>query len=191
MNDDTRSKDDGKNESPPPPADEPRVSAKEIDELRAKAKERDAFLDQLQRTKADLANFQKRVERDRETWTQEAVARFVARLIPFLDDVERGLGAVREGKNFESVERGLAMMEKSFHTLLSEQGVKPIPTVGAAFDPRLHEALAQREDAGKPEGTILEEMQKGYTMGGRVLRPAQVIVSRRADETEGAAAESE
>ncbi|MBI3846762.1 MAG: nucleotide exchange factor GrpE [Planctomycetes bacterium] len=165
------------------------MSAKEVEELRAKAKERDQFLDQLQRSKAELANYQKRVERDRETWSQEAVARFVARLIPFLDDVERALAAVREGKDFGSVERGLEMMEKSFHSLLTDQGVKPIAAVGLPFDPRQHEAVAQRVDQTEPDGTVLVEIQKGYTMGGRVLRPAQVIVSRETDDASETPAE--
>jgi molecular chaperone GrpE len=172
------------------PREEPRaveLRAEELEELRARAQERDSFLDLLQRTRAEFANYQRRIERDRQLWSQEEVARLIARLIPFVDDVERALDAVREGKDFAAVEHGLELMDRSFRALLIDLGVQPIEAVGAPFDPRLHEAIEQRRSADHPDGTVIAEMRRGYTLGGRVLRPAQVVVSKQtaAVEAEG------
>ncbi len=167
------------------------LPAGEVEMLRARAKERDSLLEQLQRSRAEFQNYQRRVERDRASWSQDAVARFVASLIPALDDVDRALQAARKAKDFSALERGLAMMEKSFRAHLVEQGLKPIDALGAPFDPRLHEAVQQETREDLPEGTIIAELRKGYTLGERVIRPAQVIVSKREEEAPETEEESE
>jgi molecular chaperone GrpE len=144
------------------------------DEIAALVRERDDYLDALQRLKAEFDNYRKRVARDQQGLAARAHERLVKELVPVLDDLERALEAAalhEEGK----LEEGVRLVHRSLAEALAKEGLAEIGTDGA-FDPHTQEALlSQPSDA--EEGTVVQVLQKGYSLGDRVLRPARVVVS--------------
>jgi molecular chaperone GrpE len=150
--------------------------------LAALAAERDEALDGWKRTAADFDNFRKRAAREREEYVRLANERLVAELLPVLDDLERALQAAAEHEEAR-LEEGVQLVHRSLAALLERQGVKEIPTDGR-FDPHVHEALlAQPSEAD--EGSVIDVIQKGYTLGERVVRPARVVVAAQPQELDG------
>ena len=135
------------------------------------------FKDLALRSEADLQNFRKRAAREKEDALKYANGAFLERLIPILDNFEMGMGAARSDKN-SAILAGLEMVAKQFQDFLSETGVQPIEAVGSKFDPNLHEAIAQEPSAQVPEGHVIRQMRKGYKLKDRLLRPANVVVSK-------------
>ena len=145
-----------------------------VDALAALAAERDEALDGWKRTAADFDNFRKRALREREEYVRFANERLVAELLPILDDLERALQAAAEHEEAR-LEEGVELVHRELAALLGRHGVKEIETSGK-FDPHVHEALvAQPSEAD--EGSVLDVIQKGYTLGERVVRPARVVVA--------------
>jgi len=133
----------------------------------------------LKRARADLINYQKRVEREREALRKFALQEFLAELLPMVDDLQRAIAVGRNHPDVETLLQGMKMLEGKLGKLLEQRGVKVIETVGKPFDPGYHEAVAQEETEEHCDLTVLEELQKGYMIHDRVLRPARVKVSRR------------
>jgi molecular chaperone GrpE len=128
------------------------------------------------RAQADYQNLRRRMEQEREEIMRQATAQVVLHLLPILDDLQRALEHVdAKLAGFTWIE-GIHLIERKLHLVLQRLGVEEIPTEGQPFDPRLHEALMYEEGE---EGMVLQELQKGYTFQGRVLRPALVKVGRR------------
>ncbi len=126
-----------------------------------------------QRAQADLSNYKKRVEQERKELTESACSALILRLLPVLDDFERAEGSIpEESKNLPWVD-GIRIIEKSLRQILEREGLTPIEAEGEPFDPCLHEAVSCCP--GK-EGMVIKEVKKGYTVNGRLLRPACVIV---------------
>ncbi len=147
--------------------------------LQERAAERDRFLELLKRERADLLNYQKRVRREQEELRKFALQEFLTEMLPILDDLERALSAAQEGHDVEVLLQGVEMLQGKLEKLLQQAGVKEIETSGRCFDPSYHEAVVQEETDARPDLAILEELQKGYLLHERVLRPARVKVSRR------------
>ena len=148
----------------------------------ALAAERDEALDGWKRTAADFDNFRKRALREREEYVTFANERLVAELLPILDDLERALQAAAEHEEAR-LEEGVELVHRELAALLARHGVKEIETSGM-FDPHVHEALlAQPSEAD--EGSVLDVIQKGYTLGERVVRPARVVVAGPPQEPDG------
>lgn len=145
---------------------------------RAEEAERRAeeFLAQMQRLKADFDNYRRRMVQEQVRWQEQAVGRFVAQLLPVLDNLERALQA-GEGAGYGALRQGLEMTLRQFADALAREGVSPIAALGRPFDPTCHEAMARVEDGGYAEDTVVEEFQKGYLYKGAVLRPALVKVA--------------
>jgi molecular chaperone GrpE len=144
------------------------------DEVAALMAERDEAVDHWKRTAADFDNFRKRTTREREKYMTFANERLVAELLPILDDLERALQAAAEHEEAR-LEEGVELVHRELASLLERHGVKEIETSGM-FDPHVHEALvAQPSEAD--EGSVLDVIQKGYTLGERVVRPARVVVA--------------
>ena len=154
----------------------------EPDELAAMTRERDEYLDRLQRLKAEFDNYRKRTAREYEALSERATESLVKELIPVLDDLERALVAAEQHEEAK-LEEGVALVHRSLADLLRRQGLEEIATEGR-FDPHVHEALlAQPSEA--EEGSVIQVTQKGYRLGDLVLRPARVIVSAGSEETSG------
>jgi molecular chaperone GrpE len=142
--------------------------------LEAVTRERDDYLDALQRLKAEFDNFRKRALRDQDSLVARAGERVVRELLPVLDDLERALQAAEEHEEAK-LEEGVRLVHRAFADVLRREGLEEIETEGR-FDPHVHEALlAQPSEA--ESGMVVGVLQKGYTLGDRVLRPARVIVA--------------
>ena len=155
------------------------VLAQEVEELRTRAAERDDLLDKLQRTKADFINYQKRQERERGRWADEARRSFASRVLPVVDDLELALNAPRgSNADVQALLRGVEMVHAKLAAALREESIVPFESLGKPFDPAYHEGIARVERPDVAEHTIVEVLRKGYLIGDRVLRPARVAVAR-------------
>jgi molecular chaperone GrpE len=153
---------------------EPVEERGEVDVLEQTTRERDEYLDALQRLKAEFENYRKRVSRDQSEFVTRATERLMKQLLPVLDDLERALEAAAEHEEAK-LEEGVRLVHRSLADALAKEGLVEVETEGA-FDPHMQEALlAQPSEA--EEGTVIQVLQKGYKLGDRVLRPARVVVS--------------
>jgi molecular chaperone GrpE len=164
------------------PREERIVEESGEDRLAALEAERDEAVDRWKRTAADFENYKKRAAREREEYVTHANERLVADLLPILDDLERALLAAAEHEEAQ-LEEGVELVHRSLATLLQRQGVKEIDTEGR-FDPHVHEALLAQPSAAD-EGSVIDVIQKGYTLGDRVVRPARVVVAGPPQEHDG------
>jgi len=159
---------------------EKRVSTKaELEERMALLEqERDGYLDDLKRVAADFENYRKRVARDQASLVARAHERLVKELLPVLDDLERALEAAAEHEEAK-LEEGVRLVHRELRDALAKEGLVEIETNGR-FDPHVHEALLS-QPSQEDDGAILEVIQKGYSLGDRVLRPARVVISQKAE----------
>jgi molecular chaperone GrpE len=141
-------------------------------------KERDDYLADLQRVAADFENYRKRAARDQESLVARAHERLVKELLPVLDDLERALEAAAEHEEAK-LEDGVRLVHRELRDALAKEGLVEIETNGR-FDPHVHEALLS-QPSEQDDGAILEVIQKGYSLGDRVLRPARVVISQKAE----------
>jgi molecular chaperone GrpE len=163
-----------------PVADAPEEpAAVDLEELRARAAERDEYLALAQRTRADLENYRKRVVRDAAAAESRAVARLVRELLPALDNLERALAAAATDGQGGHLLEGMRLVRDDLGGALARAGVESFTSQGERFDPELHEAIAQHEVAGAVPGTVVEVYQAGYRMNGTLIRPARVVVAAR------------
>src|ERR671932_785638 len=144
------------------------------DDVAALQAERDDLFDRLQRLAAEFDNFRKRNARDAAATIERANERLVKELLPVLDDLARALEAAEQHEGAK-LEEGGRLVHRSLEDLLTKEGLAEIETDGQ-FDPHVHEALLSQPSDGD-EGSVIEVVQKGYTLGDRVLRPARVVVS--------------
>ncbi len=146
--------------------------------LDAVAQENAALREMLVRSAADFDNFRKRVVREKEDARKSANADFAGALIPVLDTMALALDAARKHHpEAAAVLDGIDMIMTQFKGTLKTQGVEELNPLGADFDPNLHESIAQQPSADVPEGKIAIVARTGYTLNGRLLRPATVILS--------------
>lgn len=131
--------------------------------------------DRLLRLAADFENYKKRAARERAEYVALANERLLKELLPILDDLERALNAAEQHEEAQ-LEDGVRLVHRSLASLLEKQGVKEIATDGK-FDPHVHEALLAQPAEDKEQGDVVDVIQKGYTLGDRVVRPARVIVA--------------
>ncbi len=143
------------------------------DALDAEKKKAEEYLGNWQRAQADFINYKRRTEQERLEFNNYANASLIINILPVLDDMERALEAVPSKYKKHDWVEGVRLVERKFKTTLEGQGVKPINALGEVFDPNYHEAL--RQGKGE-EGIILEEIQKGYMLNDKLLRPARVVV---------------
>jgi len=152
------------------------------EQLAALEAERDEHLNDLKRVAAEFENYRKRVLRDQESLVARAHERLVKELLPVLDDLERALAAAEEHEEAK-LEEGVRLVHRELAAALQREGLAEIDTDGQ-FDPHVHEALlSQPSDA--EEGSVIEVVQKGYTLGDRVVRPARVVVAAPKPEGDG------
>src|SRR6187455_2722489 len=164
-------------------ADEAQTDNSELEErLAGVERERDEYLNDLKRVAAEFENYRKRVLRDQESLVARAHERLVKELLPVLDDLERALAAAEEHQEAK-LEEGVRLVHRELAAALQREGLAEIDTDGQ-FDPHVHEALlSQPSDA--EEGSVIEVVQKGYTLGDRVVRPARVVVAAPKPEGDG------
>jgi molecular chaperone GrpE len=156
-----------------------------VDELKqqlAKEKERaEANLSSWQRTAADFQNYKRRVEQEREEGARLANAALIINLLPLVDDLERALDSVDTRLAGMTWLDGVRLIDRKFKALLDMSGVTEIEADGQDFDPNIHEAVTFGPGE---ENKVISVVQKGYRLGGRVLRPALVVVGKREEGQE-------
>lgn len=128
------------------------------------------------RERADLENYRKRQERLLSDRVQQQKKALLFKLLDVMDNVERAL-AYQDTMSLQDLQQTLRMFQWQMNEVMRNEGITPVSTVGETFNPYLHEAIEAVEDSGEPEGTIIEEVRKGYTLGNETLRPARVKVS--------------
>lgn len=136
--------------------------------------EKEELISRLHRLQADFDNYRKRTAKEKEEWFTQAVCDLVGELLPVLDNLERALEA--KGST-EAVLEGVQMVYRQFLSVLEKQGVEAIEAYGTQFDPFYHHAVMQVE-CEEPENTVVEELQKGYKLKERVIRPSMVKVAK-------------
>ena len=150
----------------------------DLQELQRKARERDEFLDLLQRVRADYANYQKRVARQLEEARRFAVAPFARDLLGVVDNLERAIEAAEKVQGAEAIVEGIRLVYQELMGVLQRHGIQPVAPDGETFDPAYHEAVAQEPSETVPPGRVLRTLQRGYMLHERLLRPARVVVSQ-------------
>jgi molecular chaperone GrpE len=159
-------------ESGEAPAEEQLES--DLEELAARAKERDEYLALAQRTQADFENYRKRMARENAVAQHRGVAKVAKELLPALDHLEHALKAA---SGHEDVVKGFALVRDEIVAALGRAGIQPFSPQGQPFDPNEHEAMASQPSEGVEPGTVIEVYQQGYRLNGAVLRPARVVVA--------------
>ena len=132
--------------------------------------------ERIVRLTADFDNFRKRAQRDKDEARQFANQGLLEKLLPVLDNFEMALTAVKGAD--PSVRDGVQMILDQLLSVLKESGVEPVDALGQPFDPNLHEALSQEETTDAEEGTVVQQVQCGYKLNDRLVRPARVVVAK-------------
>lgn len=160
------------------PGDGAAVVQEDLEALRNRAQERDQFLDLLKRTQADFENYQKRNRTEREQERRYAQRPLAQDLLPVIDNLERAVAAARQANESGPLVQGVIMVLTQFNELLKRHGITRIEAEGQAFDPNLHQAVAQAPvDDKHPANSVAQVVENGYLLHDRVLRPARVIVA--------------
>lgn len=140
------------------------------------AEDKETLAERVLRVQAEFDNFRKRTLREREESARRANEQLISELLPVVDHLELAL-EVGAGREEDALAQGLRLIHSQFLTVLRKFGVVPMETAGRAFDPNLHEAVSRMPSKDVQEGMILQEVRRGYLLGDRLLRPAQVVVS--------------
>ncbi len=148
-------------------------------QLDAITAEKDQYMDQLLRTQADFQNFRKRTQSEAALLRQFATENLVTNLLPTLDNFERTIQYMESGGDAQKVFDGIRAVERQLRSILESQNVRRIPSIGHAFDPEVHEALGMEITDAHPENTVVIEIEAGYKMGEKVIRPARVKVAQK------------
>ncbi len=157
------------------PASEAEIFTADLTLLQAQAAE---YLEGWQRSRAEFANYKKRLEKEAEDARARITAETITRYLPILDDLERALkDRPAEGEGARWAE-GIELIYRKLGALLEAEGIEAIPAKGERFDPTVHEALTLEETGEHSEGTVIDVIQQGYRLGDRVLRPALVRVAK-------------
>jgi molecular chaperone GrpE len=137
------------------------------------------------RTAADFDNFRKRTRKELEDARRTGREDLLRALLPVFDNLERALQSAQRTSDVKAVADGLTMVQRQFVDALGREGIQRVPTVGHAFDPSVHEAIQQVETADHAPGTVLAEVQPGYTQGERLIRAAMVVVAKAKSGDDG------
>jgi len=163
---------DGETKEEAPPELPPPNELERAQEEAAKLK------DMLVRTAADFDNFRKRTRRELDEARRGGREDLLKELLPVFDNLERAIQSAQKATDVKAVSDGLTMILKQFDGTLGRAGIARVPTVGAMFDPTMHEAIQQVETDEHPAGTVVAEVQPGYREGERLVRAAMVVVAK-------------
>jgi molecular chaperone GrpE len=153
-------------------APEALVSTDQVADLQ---RERDDYHDRWMRKTAEFENYRKRIERERREQADQKVVNVLLELLSVVDDFERALQA--EGSAV-AYRKGIELIHSKLHDVLRKHGVRPIESLGAEFDPNVHQAVLYEASPGHREGEVIEELRRGYMIGDKLLRPAMVKVAK-------------
>ncbi len=166
-------------EAPPAP-EMAEVPREELEELRRQAGTDSEHREKMLRTLAEMENLRKRFERERQDYVNYANRELLTEFIPVLDNFHRALESIPENQSTGPILEGVGMIYRQLEEVLKKQGMEEVEAEGRPFNPHLHEAVQVEVTDRCPEDTVLEVIRKGYLYRGRLLRPAEVKVSRSA-----------
>lgn len=147
--------------------------------------ERDEYLETLKRVQAESENFRKRMVREQTQVVEFATQNIICELLPLVDNLERALESAGGAKDIEQLKTGVHMIYEQLKSILAQSGLEAIEPKEEPFDPQLHEAVLQVESDEHEENTVIDVVQKGYCLKGRVIRPAMVKVTRKSERSRG------
>jgi molecular chaperone GrpE len=157
------------------PSEAPEATAADpVDEIR---RERDDYHDRWMRKTAEFDNYRKRIERERREQSDQAVVSVLQDVLLIVDDFDRAL-TVEAGGGADAYRKGVELIYQKLTDLLRKRGVKAFESLGADFDPNIHQAVVHESSPEHREGEVISELQKGYMLGDRLLRPAMVKVAK-------------
>jgi molecular chaperone GrpE len=155
----------------------PDTAAPESSPVAELERERDDYKDRWLRKSAEFDNYRRRIERERREQADQAIVDLLQDLLSVVDDFDRAL-TVDAGEGGTAYRKGVELIHGKLHDLLRRYGIKPIESLGADFDPNVHQAVVHEESPEHREGEVIGELRKGYTMNDRLLRPAMVKVAK-------------
>lgn len=135
--------------------------------------------EQLLRLRADFDNSRKRLEREKLEAIKFANERLLGEILPIVDNLDRAMASLSEGHDPEKVKQGLKLAQGEIHQILESHGVEVVKAEGEAFDPAKHEAVGVVERGDVEDGTVVQEIQRGYLLNGRLIRPSRVKISQK------------
>ena len=154
-----------------------------VETLRARLEEEsqkaEEYLDQWKRSAADFSNYRKRNEKERGELIKFTNTLLITRLLPVLDDLERAFQTLPDNMRYFTWIDGIALVQQKLEAILEQEGLKTIEAQGNPFDPALHQSIMHEETTEFDDGVIMEELQKGYLLNERVIRPALVKVAKK------------
>lgn len=152
---------------------------KNYEALKEKAELCDERYERLLRLRADFENARKRMAKEKQELIKYANEDLIYKFLPVIDNFERAVACAEASQNTKSILEGIELIQKQMNGILANYGLRQIPSVGEKFDPNKHEAIMKVESDLHSEDTVVEELQKGYTLNERVIRPAVVKVSKK------------
>ena len=147
------------------------------DALATLQRDRDEIYDRLLRKTAEFDNYRKRIERERREQADQAVVDLLSEVLVVVDDFDRAL-TVEAGDDVAAYRKGVELIHAKLHDMLRKLGVRPLDALGADFDPTIHQAVIQEVSPDHREGEVIAELQKGYRLHDRLLRPTMVKVAK-------------
>ena len=159
-----------------PREEEPQDRETPLEAAEKKAKE---CADQLLRLRADFDNAKKRLEKEKADAIKFANEKLLVEILSVMDNFDRAMTSLAEGHDAGQVRKGLEIAQDHLHRVLERHGVETVKSVGAPFDPNLHEAVAVVQETEAKNGSIVDEVQKGYLLNGRLIRPSRVRIAQK------------
>jgi len=161
-------------EKPPEKMTKPEL-LEQIKELQEESKKNfDLYL----RSQAEIENIKKRNKKDKEDWVKYANETLTKEMLPVIDNLEKAISHTQNENSLEALKEGVELTLKGFMDTLMKSGLEEVKAQGEPFDPAFHHAVSQQEDSDVEPGIILVELQKGYTLNERLIRPAMVVISK-------------
>jgi molecular chaperone GrpE len=157
------------------PSAENEMGAADAGELESLRAERASYLDRLARLQAEFDNFRKRSVKEQQDFRDYALVEALKSLLPILDSLDRALKT--QGISVKEFHSGIELIDKQFHDALAKLGVEPVPAEGEVFDPNLHQAVQMVDTEEVADHHVIDELQRGYRIKDRLLRPAMVRVA--------------
>lgn len=151
-------------------------------ELEAKEQDAKRSFDRLLRVQAEFENYKKRMQRDKEELARYGGEKVLREFLPIVDNLYRALEAGKMGGDFDSLKAGLELIRQQIEEVLHRLGVRGIKSLGQPFDPTVHEAVIRVDSPDHEDNTVVDELERGYFLQDRILRPAKVAVCKKSEE---------
>jgi len=149
-----------------------------LQEIEGLKEEAEKNYDLYLRSQAEMENMKKRNKKEKEEWIRYSNENLIKQILPVIDNLEKAISHSQSENQFTALREGVELTLKGLKDNLVKSGVEEIKALGESFDPNFHQAVSEQEDEGVDAGIILHELQKGYTLHDRLLRPAMVVVSK-------------